>query len=326
MTANSLDNLPSDIIDQAISWAVVLSSGTDTESDRADYQTWLGRDERHAVAMERLALLDRDFDCVRGCQASKVLDTLSRQRGRKRRMRLASGGILSLVLLFGSWLSIQDPYHWRADYVTDAGEFLRVDLPHGALLYLDGESAVNVEDQEGRSSIRLLAGTVLVDSHRASENAKPQVLTSEGRFRPLGTRFEVRRFSNATALSVLEGRVEAAGPHGDSLGIVKAGEQKVLRAGSMESLPSNGLAPGAWAEGVVEADNARLAAVLDVLAHHFPGRLAYAPEVADIRVTGVFHLSDSRSALEALQNSLPITVDRAADWWVTVRGEQKGGE
>lgn len=307
------DDLPPEIVDQAINWSVMLASGMEAAADRADYHAWLASDERHVLAMERLALIDQDLSCVSGPQASKVLESLG-----GRRSTVWPRGILSVLLLFCVWLGIKDPYHWRADYATAAGEMRRVDLPHGAWFHLDAESAVKVREHNGQPIIELLAGEVLVDSHKAALDDKPWVRTADGMVRPLGTRFEVGRFQEGTRVAVLVGQVELLAPSGEVLGRLDAGELGNLQQGELLQAHSDGLKPGAWVEGVIEADNARLGTVIEALDAHFAGWLRCAPEVADIRVTGVFQLADAAAALDALQDSLPVRVQRTTDWWVTV--------
>jgi len=78
------------------------------------------------------------------------------------------------------------------------------------------------------------------------------------------------------------------------------------------------LRPEAWVEGVVEADDAPLGRVLEALARHRHGWLRYDAAVAQLRVSGVFRLDDTDSALRALEQSLPIRIERTTDWWVTI--------
>ena len=89
--------------------------------------------------------------------------------------------------------------------------------------------------------------------------------------------------------------------------------------GEIQHLPATGLRADAWAEGIIEADDAQLGAVLDGLATHRHGWLLFDGDVAALRVSGVFRLDDTDRALAALERVLPIEIDRITGWVVRVR-------
>lgn len=76
----------------------------------------------------------------------------------------------------------------------------------------------------------------------------------------------------------------------------------------------------AWVHDVVPADHIRLADLLAELGRYRHGHLGVAPEVADIRVMGVFPTDDTDRALAMLEQTLPIRVRRRLPWWTTVEG------
>ncbi|NQD80860.1 iron dicitrate transport regulator FecR, partial [Pseudomonas sp. CrR14] len=57
----------------------------------------------------------------------------------------------------------------------------------------------------------------------------------------------------------------------------------------------------------------------DELARHRPGVLRCDPAVAKLPLTGVFPLADTDRVLAALQQSLPVEMQRVTRYWVTVR-------
>ncbi len=81
---------------------------------------------------------------------------------------------------------------------------------------------------------------------------------------------------------------------------------------------ASGLRAGGWADGVVEARGAPLGEVLEALGPYRAGWLGYAPEVAGLKVTGVFQLNDTDAALDAIAQSLPVRVVHRTRWWVRV--------
>jgi transmembrane sensor len=144
------------------------------------------------------------------------------------------------------------------------------------------------------------------------------VRTDDGRLRPLGTRFLVRREDQGTRLEVLQSSV-AAMP-------LNSGDEQVLHEGQQVLMNSNGLGQvgsvpagaDAWTRGMLVVDNVRLADLLAKLGQYRNGHLGVADEVADLRVSGSFPLTDTDLALASLVPALPVKVERHTPWWVTV--------
>lgn len=72
-----------------------------------------------------------------------------------------------------------------------------------------------------------------------------------------------------------------------------------------------------WARGQLVAADMPLGEFLDELARYRPGVLRCAPEVASLRLSGVYPLHDTDRVLAALPSVLPVQV-RVRPWWVTV--------
>ncbi|MFP3408506.1 amino acid ABC transporter substrate-binding protein, partial [Pseudomonas sp. SIMBA_065] len=95
--------------------------------------------------------------------------------------------------------------------------------------------------------------------------------TDDGRLRPLGTRFLVRREADGTRLEVLQASV-AAMPH-------NSGDEQVLREGQQVLMNANGLGQigtvpagaDAWTRGMLVVDNVRLGDLLAALGQYRSG-------------------------------------------------------
>lgn len=74
----------------------------------------------------------------------------------------------------------------------------------------------------------------------------------------------------------------------------------------------------AWVEGAIVGKNMRLASLLTELSRYRRGRISCAPEVADLRVSGTYHVDDTDRALAFLVQTLPIRVRYWTRYWVTV--------
>ena len=62
----------------------------------------------------------------------------------------------------------------------------------------------------------------------------------------------------------------------------------------------------------------RLGHFIAELSRYRPGLLRCASEVAELRISGVYPLADSDAVLDALTQSLPVSINRRSRYWVTV--------
>jgi len=325
VTPTNLAKTSDTVLDQAIQWAVTLNSGIQTSADQQDFNSWLREDPAHKVAWQRMQAIEQELACAlpasaAGTRALIRVDEDRRQRNRK------FGGLLSLFVLLG--LSFYFSAMWQTDYATAIGEQQKIQLAGGATLILGGNTAVDINEQDSAALIHLYRGQVFVDSSAASLAQKPIIMTVDGRFRPIGTRFSVKKLEQSTELEVLQGlvRIQALDlPIEDAATavIAKPGERwQVAQRSSVDieigKLAPSPISPHAWVEGIIEADNAPLADVLAALAQHRKGWLYHDKAAADLRVTGVFRLDDTDSALEALAASMPITIHTITPWWVGI--------
>jgi transmembrane sensor len=69
---------------------------------------------------------------------------------------------------------------------------------------------------------------------------------------------------------------------------------------------------------VLEASDMRLDAFVDELRRYRPGLVQLAPEVAGLRLSGVFPLADTDRILQALVQVLPVQVHMPVRYWVRI--------
>lgn len=313
---NVPDQIPEQVLDQACHWSVVLGDKTISEEDQRGFNLWLEADPLHSIAWQRLQLVEQELAPIRPLaqHSSSILQGLAKSR-RQRKTVFAS--TLSVLLLVGFSLLLFP--QWQADYVTGNGELRQISLDGGAVIYLDTGSALDVETTPTGTSVHLHRGRILVDSSAASPADKPQVITDHARFTPVGTRFVVTKRDNHSELVVTQGQVKTE-TDGNSR-VVNAGDSVQVRKGTIDMLTGNGMAADAWVDGVIEANNARLGDVLDALSQHRRGWLGYDAQAAELRVNGVFYLKDTDKALNSLSNTLPITINKTTDWWISVKAK-----
>ncbi len=316
MTPRATCDIPESVLDEAFRWAVVLNSGTTGQREQSEFERWL-QAPLHRSAWQCIQVVEQEFAAARGGarRGLQVLDRVAGER-RKRRLRHAVGTLLSLALLAGLLLSPLR-YLWQSQYVT-GDERETIALAGGARIDLDSGTALDVEQVDGRTVLHLYRGRILVDSSAAAPADKPRIVTEHGSFTPLGTRFVVTGQDDATELAMLQGRVQIT-PNDGVEAEATAGQQWQVTTRRAQSIAGNGLVPDGWADGVIEADNARLDDVLAAIGRYRRGWLHCDPAVASLRVTGLFHLDDTDGALQALQQSLPVQVEYTTHWWVSVQ-------
>ena len=120
----------------------------------------------------------------------------------------------------------------------------------------------------------------------------------------------------------------AATPRSDDRqpGSAGAGEVQRLEAGqqvafdrehvqAVHALPSGA---GAWVKGMLSVDDWRLADFIAELQRYRPGHLGCAPAVANLRISGAFHLASSDAILDNLTSTLPVRLRRFRRYWTRV--------
>lgn len=192
----------------------------------------------------------------------------------------------------------------QADFLTAKGEIRRIDLPDGSAVTLGPDSAIALAFTAGQRSIELLAGMAFFEV--APDPSRPFAVTSEGlSATALGTAFEVSNDAGMLTVSVEHGRVgvEMPQPQGKD-GLQLEGGQWVTfdpGSGSMEQGQRENDQVASWRSNLIFAERESVDALVARIGRWIPGRVVIAdPFIGDLRVSGVFDLTDPRLALEAV--------------------------
>ncbi|KQP37017.1 FecR domain-containing protein [Pseudorhodoferax sp. Leaf274] len=313
--------LPAAVVDAAVEWLVHLWSGEATEASRAQWQRWRAADPLHEQAWHRVEATDTRWRAAAPGLAA-ALAARPAAAGRRR----ALGGIAALAVAGLALYTGREQMAtrgWLAGVRTAKGEQRRLQLPDGTQLLLNTATALDIDFSPALRRLRLHQGELLIATAPDTEwTSRPFVVdTPAGRVQALGTRFTVRHDADgpaarATRVEVFEGAVELRGAA--SVLRVDAGQAARLPAGggTAEALPPP--AAPAWADGVLVASDMRLDAFVDELRRYRPGLLQLAPEVAGLRLSGVFPLGDTDRILQALVQVLPVQVHVPVRYWVRI--------
>ena len=207
-----------------------------------------------------------------------------------------------------------------ADYRTATGERRDIALADGGMVSLNTASAVNLRFDGRQRRIELLAGEIMVNSgHGAGSDAPLVVATHEGLVRALGTRFSVRQLDGESRVAVFESAVEIR--PGDGVGahlLLPAGHSAAFTRWHAAAPQAVEPYLDAWSRGQMIVDDVTLGEFLADLSRYRPGLIHCAPEVARLRLSGVFPLFDTERILNMLPNSLPVQVRSRTRYWVSV--------
>lgn len=300
-------------IDAAMHWHFRLEGARD-ELKHA-HQQWLAEDEQHARAWQYIHKLLQPAvpDARLNADQAGLLIAQSEARLKRRRQSLqllAAGGVAILAGGAG-WHYRQSRDGWH----TAAGESQTYTLPDGTLIQLNTASHARLQQHGQQASLQLLAGEVHI---RTGRGGPLPVSTAFARYQPLGTDYTVRHLPDGDSLVVSEGQVRIQ---------TVAGQQLLLSAGQMTRISAEGIARPqaldaaqlAWQQGLLLARQQRLGDFLDNLARYHDGLLHYHPDVADLRLSGVFPAYRSQQTLNMIAGVLPVKIGGLGRWWVRVQ-------
>lgn len=331
------EKLSDGIVDAAITWSVKLDYNHAKPATRQAFDRWLCADPRHAQAWERVGSLRSDFarmprqlalDALQAVEAKRQAVKLSRRHA----MKLLS--LSSIVLTIG-WIA-RDNTPWQrllADASTAAGEQKTLHLTDGTVIVLNTDSAVSTDLVGERRLVVLRRGEIMVttgaDAEAPAQRGQKRpfwVYTPFGKMRAMGTRFVVRLAEQRVRVSVQEGAVElhpadSLSPGGSPV-VVHAGESRWLADDGTAPAELRGFEDDAFADGVIAGKHIRLADLVAELSRYRGGRIVCDVRVADLRVSGVFHIKNTDQALQFLAQTQPVSVTYRTRLWVTVGPEQ----
>ncbi|MGO4331788.1 FecR domain-containing protein [Cupriavidus sp. 2TAF22] len=317
------------MVDKAVTWTIRLDFGEPTAGTREAFAQWLKADPLHALAWQRVQALRDDFSGVPAALALDTLQTAGARRsagGLKRRQALKVLALAGISLL--AVQGVRELAPWQrllADTSTATGEQRTVRLDDGSTIVLNTDTAISTGLGAERRLITLRRGEILVTTGHddefsaASGAARPfWVQTPFGSLRALGTRFVVRIEGARARVSVQEGAVALYPSAGNGEDVARAGTTWWLAADGSTPAAAPPIAPDGWAEGVIAGKDMRLADVLAELARYRTGRIVCDPRVADLRISGTYHLRDTDRTLRFLAQSQPVSIAYRTRLWVTV--------
>ncbi|CAN7737860.1 FecR domain-containing protein [Pseudorhodoferax sp. LjRoot39] len=234
------------------------------------------------------------------------------------RRRKAPAVALLCVAGAAALLAWIDPA-WRTERVaTRADQRLVLNLSDGSTVTLDTATRLRVERH-------LRSRRVALESGRALFEVAPsawRVFTVDAgaaQVRVLGTAFDVRRWGEDVAVTVLRGRVALQGRAAAGV-TLEPGQRADAQDGLLGPVRRvDAEAATAWRDGRFVFQRTPLAEVLREIARYRgqPVHLA-SPALAGLEVSGVYRTANAAALLDLLPTLLPVRVQHAADGSATV--------
>lgn len=297
---------------QALRWVIRCSAGPLPERQQRSLQRWLQADPRHALAWRQQQAFWLRLDAA-GPEVLAALPELTTDRqglrpiAPRRRLpwRLASAAVVVLMVAAAPHALLLA----RSDLRSSTAPRV-VQLDDGSTAVLDAGTALALAFDGPQRRVRLLRGQAWFQV--AHEQRPFQVEAGGGRIRDIGTAFSVSMQGATITTEVSEGMVDVR-PGDGSVQRLRAGQARAFRDGRwlqpLQQAAPEAMAP--WRRGEVVIDDLPAAQAITDL-----GRYRRAPvwvlggQSARVRVSGLFHLQQPDTAIDAVAAQAGLRVQR----------------
>ncbi|MRW90197.1 DUF4880 domain-containing protein [Duganella sp. FT80W] len=303
---------------QAAEWFAKLQAEDVAAFERAQWQQWINAAPEHRLAWEKIQAVSREFAIL---PAKPALAALNQPQARRSAVKKLL--VLASTVALGTAVMRRESRDYllamTAGERTAVGEMRQLALADGSVLWMNTDSALDIDFAPGLRRVVLQRGEILMRSgHRPVPESGPLVVDLPGsRLTALGTRFRVHRDNSSSLLAVYEGKVSIDQVNGGSR-IVEAGTQLQFNPDWIGDAKPTDEQQSAWIRKRLSVDRMRLDDFIATLARYRKGHLGCNPDIGDLLLTGSYPLDDTDRILAALEKSLPVRVDRLMPWWVTL--------
>jgi len=312
---------------EASEWVIRLGEGSLSPEQERAFAAWRGADPEHDRRFIAIRRTWAEIPALTGLAALAPMERAVVQpvsaapppHGR----RALFGGLAAIaaaaaaVFVFALPRTPVDP---EQHYTTALAQSSRIALPDGSVVTLGARSSIVVRFTGAERRVVLQGGEAFFE---IAHQAKRPFLVEAGAslVRDIGTKFDVKLGAGTMHVSVQEGQVQIgptaradtaaatlrAGQHAE-IALARADEERARIA----VLPSQ--AAGAWREGRLVYDNARLADLIaDVNRYYAPGARLATPEAGELRITASFRTSEIPAFMNALSATLPVRAEAGPD-------------
>ena len=212
-----------------------------------------------------------------------------------------AAAVITLVALTGLYVFFQRGTIYR----TSAGELRAVALHDGSRLRLSTETKLSVHYSAGRRQLVLQEGEALFNV--AHDTSRPFTVTAgEVTVTATGTRFDVARFGERIAVTLVQGRVVVRSPDGARTWLTPGQQWRwPIEGQAVRSVNADNVT--AWTQGRIVLDGTRLADAIATVNRYGGKPVALdASAMAAARISGTFEAGDTQSFVTAVTAFLPL--------------------
>ncbi len=315
-------------LEAAAEWHLRLRQDVSLELS-SEYLNWIADAENFRA----LEAVEEGWTTVGDLSAAPELLELRRgalaraQRAGIRRWspKIAAGRAAAAILmitLFGGWLGYQ---YWqaRATYQTDIGERRVVALPDGSRISMDSDTEVRVRYSSNARTLELDRGRARFDV--AHDVTRPfTVAAGTETVVAVGTSFNVERLGSAVLVTLIQGHIVikgamqapvlAARPVPKPSVSLDAGEQLIATADAKPVIAQVNLqAATAWESGHLIFKDETLSEAVARVNRYTDKPITIDPDIAAIRISGVFNAGDIGAFVSAITSYLPVQATTGPD-------------
>ena len=324
---------------QAAFWQATLNSDLLTMQQYREFELWLAESEENRNAWKALdtfwneldGLSEADINFIANIpdaditeQREKIpfqpIDSQIKKTSflRKNIFSKPHRGIAASLLILFFVIYPQVPQYF-ADYHTAAGELLTLTLADGSQIIINSDTTLSVNYSDQQRSITLHQGEAYFDV--ASDRSRPfEVITRAGKVRALGTEFDIKNRNANVSVTVFEHAVKVSLNNGKIIERLPEGQQLIF-TGSASSQPTeaNLSRIQSWRKRRIIFQDKPLAEVMAALSHYREGTIIILDsEIKTLSVTGVFATDDTNIALQTIEQSLPVTIQKITEKLVLI--------
>lgn len=335
---NARDKNADAIIDEASQWLVRLSSPQVSIEERRAFVAWLKRSPVHLAEYLRLECTWADLADVDSSKTLNVQELLAAEEANvvellpsvsappplikpppRRRFGLAIAACM--VLALAAFFSFQALVAGR--YSTHIGEQRTIRLEDGSTVALNTNTAIRVELTDAMRRVKLDRGEALFNV--AKDPTRPfRVLSDRAIAQAVGTSFVVRRNTDDTVVTVIEGQVAVARVDQNRLAAtaevpanalrVSAGVRADIVSREIQTSPVPNLAAvTAWQTGRLVFEGQALSEVVAEFNRYNQVQLVLEDSALSAeQLSGVFDANDPRALVRFLERANVIEPAQAS--------------
>lgn len=315
---SAINKIPPHVLDAAADWLVLLHSGEMTALQQQQFEQWKAEKKEHQLALQQMEKFSHGLSNLAGNFPSKAL-VQSNQKfnlAAKRNMLLSLSGlvIVGLSAYFIPWEK------WQSDYHTKVGEIKKVSLKDGSQLIMASDCYVDVNFTQEKRQIKLIDGEIYIETAKDAQHRPFIVETKNGSVEALGTQFTVRQEnSEQTKVKVYKHAVAIEPENSSKRQILKQGQRAFFDEKYIsKALPLDNDQPY-WTQQLLVVDQWPLQKVLDELFRYKKGTYHLAPELKNIKISGVFSLKNPEQSLETLAYSHQLELNYYSQYLLNIK-------